>query len=156
MSRRRDWLRLRGGAVSAVAEPSAAGAVPAVVFTTDDAELAALLEKSNARNRELCEQVSRLRAQLTIQIVRADDAERALGGRDDTIRGQSQAIDNLERDLVRAREGQPTAQWNGTAGVPKAGTEAEHWYRVAHELQERLVLLQAANQGYDRAARGGR
>lgn len=112
--------------------------------------------KHDVELAELREKVSKLRAQLTEEIVRADDADRALDGRDATIREKDRTIARLERELVRARSGVPDARWDGVEREPRAGTEASHWYRIAHELQERNRQLQAANEARDRAPAGWR
>lgn len=113
-----------------------------------DAELAALREE-----------VSKLRAQVAIETVRAVDAERALSNQNTLLDHKDQVIARLRPACAPADERRfvpAPAWWDGAEKEPRAGTEAAHWYRIAHGLQERNLQLQKANEAHDRAPAGRR
>lgn len=140
-----EWLRRQRPALAQAAEAPVAVHQQSASKADVDAELAALREKA-----------SKLQAQLTEEIVRAHDADRALDSRDATIRDKDRIIASLERALAQARRAVPGTPWDGAEREPLAGTEAAHWHRIAHELQERVLQLQTANEAHDRHAARGR
>lgn len=136
MSRR--WGGRRAGLVAVDEAPRFMPPAPAPRAEVD-AELAALREKT-----------SRLQSLYNAEIRRADELERQLADAHARIAQKDRTNALLERMLAKAREDSPDVPWDGAETEPRAGTEAAHWYRIAHALQKRCEELQEANEGRDR------
>jgi len=118
-----------------------------------DEDAAVLLEKSNARNRELCQENEELRARIQqlkdrrdAEMRRADEAGAALVNQNELLDHKDQIIAALRLEVAELHDNH-----GATCGD---AANSQRWRRVAHELQDRVSQLQAANEGHDRAARG--
>ena len=118
----------------------------------DGVDAAALRERSNARNRDLCTENKQLRERLEragdqrdAEMRRADDAERLLAEANAHAEQQDQAIAALEAKLAAADETH--------AGTCDHAALIRSQRVVMARQQDRIDQLQAANEGHDRAAR---
>jgi hypothetical protein len=142
--------RWRGGRPTLVVIDEAAAFRPPDAV---DGGAAALLEKSNARNRELCAENEQLRKRARrlqnlydAEILRGDEARRDLADAVARVARRDEALTVLQDKLAAVDAGH--------AGTCAHAAQVRALKVLIAAQQDRLTQLQRANEAHDRAPRG--